>query len=648
MQGSGFLVANMTKYILYKIRTLHFYFAIRDMTNKNTLIFALILLIALAIWGISHFYSDALGPNTTSGAYGFVAQSSEKCVSCHTDIAGFTERHHDIGCTACHLGDAFAKDKAQAHQDMIIIPGNLANASKTCSTSGCHPGIDHRVQHSIMNTMSGVISINRMVFGESHHGLFAADSLTQSAADNHARDLCASCHLGAEKKEIGPIQQESRGGGCLACHLNYNKAALAEHYTKKIDGANKVSKFHPSISLNVSNDHCFGCHSRSGRISTSYEGWHETRLEKEEQPDTGRYRLLDDERVFRYVAEDIHHSKGLACIDCHGSTEVMGDGQTHAFQHEAELSQCKDCHFAQANQRTKPFDSLQFDTRSIISLRKIDPTNKRFVQGIKGQDLTNVFIENNQAFLLGKINQQKYQLSQPAAQCLAPAHSDVTCNACHTQWAPQCIDCHTSYDPDADGYDLLAQKDIKGRWNEDLGPFLADFPTLGVRENKGTRDIITMVPGMILTLDQSGYTQTPNDVTHQRLFAPIVAHTISPKGRDCKTCHNNPNAIGYGRGRFQAPPNKANSPWTFFAEFENWEHDNLPQDAWIGFLDTPKARSVTHDDTRPFTVAEQLKILEVGTCLQCHSDQSKGMKLALENFAKAKQLRPKQCFINEN
>ncbi|HHB79698.1 MAG TPA: hypothetical protein ENK85_10745 [Saprospiraceae bacterium] len=593
------------------------------------------------LWSVSRFYT--WGPHTVSGTEGFVADNTEQCNSCHHELSGFTEGHHDIGCTACHLGDASAKDKQQAHAGIIPIPGNLSDASRTCSTSGCHTGIDYRVQHSIMNTMSGVIAINRLVFGENHHGTFIADSLTQSPADNHNRDLCASCHLGAEKKELGPIQQESRGGGCLACHLNYTKAKSSEHFAKKIDANKQVSKFHPTISLQVSNDHCFGCHSRSGRISTSYEGWHETRLEKEAMPDTGSYRLLDDERVFRYVAEDIHHAKGLACIDCHGSLEVMGDGQTHAFQQEAELSQCVDCHFAQANHRTKPYDSLQYDTKTIIRLRQLDTQNKRFVQGIRGQDLTNVYIENNHAYLVGKINQQKYSLSPPAQTCQAPVHADVTCNACHTQWAPQCIDCHTSYDPKAPGFDLLAQKDISGRWNEDLGPFLADFPSLGVRESNGKREIITFVPGMIITLDQSGYTKLPDDVTHQRLFAPIVAHTISATGRDCKTCHANPNALGYGRGEFQKNPDNPKSPWTFISEYENWAHDSLPQDAWIGFLDLPKKRAVTHDDTRPFTVIEQQRILEVGRCLQCHSDHSKAMRLALDDFVKAKELRTPAC-----
>ncbi|MFN8134465.1 MAG: hypothetical protein U0Z17_04295 [Bacteroidales bacterium] len=47
---------------------------------------------------------------------------------------------------------------------------------------------------------------------------------------------------------------------------------------------NVLPKFHPSINLNISNDKCKSCHSRSGRISMNYEGWHETEM----KPGTGK------------------------------------------------------------------------------------------------------------------------------------------------------------------------------------------------------------------------------------------------------------------------------------------------------------------------------------------------------------------------
>ena len=55
------------------------------------------------------------------------------------------------------------------------------------------------------------------------------------------------------------------------------------------------------------------------------------------------------------------------------------------------------------------------------------------------------------------------------------------CSSCHTAWAPQCIGCHNEFDRNAEGYDLLENKFVKGEWVEYVGQFMADLPTLGVR-----------------------------------------------------------------------------------------------------------------------------------------------------------------------
>ena len=229
--------------------------------------------------------------NHLSNRY-FINRTFNGCVDCHDEMTGFEESHspEKMGCNACHLGNPNTTNKDFAHKGMILIPGNLSDASKTCGVTGCHPGIAERINNSIMNTMSGVISVNRFAFDELEkpEGHFNVKDLTQSNADNHNRNLCASCHLGNEKTEWGAINELSRGGGCNACHLNYSNEAIEQlnDYNKsKVKGQkskeSKIDfpKIHPQLSLNVTNNHCFGCHSRSGRISTNYEGWFETSIE---------------------------------------------------------------------------------------------------------------------------------------------------------------------------------------------------------------------------------------------------------------------------------------------------------------------------------------------------------------------------------
>jgi hypothetical protein len=154
-----------------------------------------------------------------------------------------------------------------------------------------------------MTTFAGVIATNRRVFGEDPHAGATpgqpphARQLGHSAADSHLRQLCVGCHLDHAKTTWGPIDQESRGGGCNACHLKYSPEAQAalKAYVPAIpersDGGAQVPpppsgkpfpRVHPRLSVHANGQHCFGCHSRSSRISTSYEGWHEMRHDPDE------------------------------------------------------------------------------------------------------------------------------------------------------------------------------------------------------------------------------------------------------------------------------------------------------------------------------------------------------------------------------
>lgn len=578
------------------------------------------------------------------------APHREACLSCHSGMTGFSDAHHPekIGCVACHLGDPMAEDLLGAHKEMIVIPGNLSDASMTCSTSNCHAGIDVRVSHSLMNTMSGVVGVNKFVFGEidTLDGFHNIKDLGDSPADTHLRNLCASCHLGQQKEETGPVHELTRGGGCNACHLNYSEPARKAHemyvkYQKKI-----LPKVHPSLSLNITNDHCFGCHSRSGRLSTNYEGWHETLLKEKDVIGKKNYRILEDERVFTYVEDDVHHARGMACIDCHGSIDVMGYGM-FAHQEEAVQTVCEDCHTNEKPQ-TVLFDEMNPDDQRMLQLRGFD-TDQRFVVGKKSKaPIYNVILnEAEKLVMLGKNSHKEYVLTAPGPDCTrGGVHSDLTCGSCHTSWAPQCISCHTSYNPKGEHYDLLDQKMAKGEWVEKGSHYFSEFPSLGVVDDGSSRKIKTFIPGMVMTLDQSGFTGKKGDVSKHRLFAPTSPHTISAKGQGCKDCHNNPVVLGYGRGALVYSKVGARGKWSFRAQFPISEHDGLPRDAWIGFMqkDTHE-RNTTRTHARSFTFKEQKNILRVGACLTCHKEHSQVAREMLQDFEKVLSRTTNQCVL---
>ncbi|MCW8822859.1 MAG: hypothetical protein OQK63_02160, partial [Ignavibacteriaceae bacterium] len=71
----------------------------------------------------------------------------------------------------------------------------------------------------------------------------------------------------------------------------------------------------------------------------------------------------------------------------------------------------------------------------------------------------------------------------------------------------------------------------------------------------------------------------------------------------------------------------------------------LPKDAWIGFLITRDETSTTRINTRPFTVEEQKKILNIGACLTCHEEQSAVMKESLVDFELILKNLSKKCIL---
>ncbi|HKI44853.1 MAG TPA: hypothetical protein VKA08_05905 [Balneolales bacterium] len=570
----------------------------------------------------------------------------EGCLTCHQNTTGFSPAHNPeaIGCTSCHLGDPFTLDKASAHKGMVLVPGNLGVAKQTCGRSGCHGEVVDRVDKTLMTTLSGIVSVDRYAFGETKdlNKFHLITEIGDSPADRHLRNLCASCHLGNMKTEFGPISQLSRGGGCNACHLNYSDSALASLsvYEKNPARIEEVSFTHPSLSLEITNDHCFGCHSRSGRISTNYEGWHDTLLKPGDVKDSSDVRVLDDGRIFLKAQQDIHHENGMACIDCHTSHEVMGDGNLYMHEEDQVKVSCIDCHFT-GKPETKTISQVDQESQLIIYLRKLNQKNRKYLVVKKsGFPLINTYInEEGKPELITKIDDKALPLKPPAPICVeGAAHKELSCKSCHTSWATQCVSCHTQYHPGETGYDLLDNKEVKGDWVEAAADYLVEAPTLGIRIEKEANDSVknivdTFIPGMILELhkkDLDPKSLANKNMIFRRLFAPTSAHTITKEGRSCESCHNNPVALGYGRGKLEYVKQGEFGKWTFTPTFPLVTYDGLPEDAWIGFLKTRKEYVATRTNVRPFTVAEQKKILTVGACLTCHKPESRPMKEYLD------------------
>ena len=562
----------------------------------------------------------------------------ESCLQCHQNTSGFSNYHNPelIGCSSCHLGNILSSDKDEAHKNMVLIPGNLSDAKETCGK--CHIEELKRINNSLMTTNSGLVAVDKFVFGEADHPNYHyhIKDIKNSPSDKHIRDLCANCHLGAEKKDFGEITQLSRGGGCISCHLNYSDDAKNDLDVYIASNKKELPKFHPSTDIFVNNTHCFGCHSRSSRISTNYEGLQETLLNEEDITDKDLYSVLEDKRVYKHMEQDVHHTKGLLCIDCHSSHEVMGDGKTHAHEEDAVTLQCSDCHFKE-KPNTIPYDSLDSESLLVFLHRNYNHTDKDVIAVKKdGHPLVNTYVDSlGNAFLIGKGDGTIHPLKPQSQVCSRDsAHQNVSCSACHSSWTSRCIGCHNQYDEDEpNAYDLLDKKYVKGQWKEYVAEFSSSQPALGVREHDGKNVIEPAIPGMILTIDKGSFVGKPDtDVSFHRLYAPNSPHTTTKDVRDCKSCHANSATLGYGKGSLTYETTNGKGKWVFLPEYALNSYDNLPEDAWVPFLkETDKGVvNSTRTNFRPLNVDEQKQMLLVGACLQCHQDDSEVIQHTLE------------------
>lgn len=574
----------------------------------------------------------------------------ESCMWCHSNTTGFTDAHDPqaLGCVSCHLGNPLTTNKDAAHKGLVNIPGNLSNARQTCGTAACHLNELEHIEKSLMTSNSGLVAVDKFVFYESDDldALYHIKQIGHTAAETHLRNLCATCHLGHDKLIAEPIHEKSRGGGCIACHLSYDDKSKTSfsNYNNYPDSIYAVGFHHPKIDLEIGNNHCFGCHSRSGRISTNYEGWHETTINHKDYAPSDTLRLLEDKRVFEKVEADIHHQLGMSCIDCHTYSDIMGDGNIYAHQEEAVKIRCEDCHTH--SYRTFIHKSKLDKVDEVIYKSRNYKQNKMLKTQLNNQTIINSnYLSETEAELHLKLADTSYLMSPPADVCTG-VHQNVSCSLCHSSWAPQCLGCHNEYDArDIRGYDHLKREQIRGEWNEFIGKFIAEAPVIGVDERDESHKYKGAIPGMIMTIDTGSFYGIKAPHAFHRLYAPSSPHTTQSKGRDCKSCHLNPLALGFGRGQLDLVHEKDQSYWTFENQFAKNKNDGLPEDAWTPFITEKEViGKSTRKAFRSLNQLEQKKLLEVGSCLNCHDDNSVVMERSLsENFTELKKEMTDAC-----
>ncbi|HEY4690340.1 MAG TPA: multiheme c-type cytochrome [Anaerolineae bacterium] len=304
----------------------------------------------------------------------------ELCLTCHEGIEAISVSHplDAFGCVICHGGDALALDADLAHASLRggKNPSDFSVVEASCGGSECHSGSaqDHRdhIQRattSIQATYAGAIAQVRQAFGAqsdvvARFGVYAiaddqvisplavpqlerfdpaASGDPQPVTDFAAK--CLTCHLSSQPRRAGRKQPANqpyyyRSTGCAACHTPYASDGLYRGGDPTIDKTQPGHASAHQLTTVIPYSTCNACHNR-GNYSLRQMAF----LPRPDLPTSGM--PLPEDRLHDYyqpIGQFTQCEWELDCIDCHTSTEAMGDGDLYSSKLDIQYIQCKTCH----------------------------------------------------------------------------------------------------------------------------------------------------------------------------------------------------------------------------------------------------------------------------------------------------------------
>ena len=523
---------------------------------------------------------------------------SDGCIRCH---AGIEEMHpgYPLSCVDCHGGDGNAATKEAAHvlpkvpppgdervlpenHDLawqrFVNPSNLRVAETVCGD--CHDSEVHDVRKSLHGTTAGHLSdgyyengLSRSkrtgwsVFAErDEDGTVPPGALgstqqvpgmgtsgSRSAIETHYSDLprkaCMHCHLWGEGRAVRGrvgLDGDYRGEGCAACHVTYADDGRSRSADPTVD---KLEPGHPiahRMTSAIPTQTCTRCHYGDASIGLSFRGMAQLMPGMPAGPDVpgttatllnGTYYVQDKDMT----PPDVHHQRGMHCIDCHGYVDTMGDGNIWPNMDHAVSIECTSCH----------------GTIDRVS----DMTDSR------GNRVSNLEREGDNWFLRSKVTGARHPVVQAkhvvdpkrpeynprAAEAMTGDHGRLECYACHSGWNVNFFGFHFDRNEQFTQLDLISGRRTPGRvttqekvfgtfsqfrlgFNHEgmVAPYMVGFSTIGsFHDDKGN------------TLLRQGLPVTAAGLSGVSLI-PHQTHTTRPEARSCVECHRSPTTWGLG------------------------------------------------------------------------------------------------------
>lgn len=283
----------------------------------------------------------------------------QKCQDCHpVSIDPF---HSEIACTDCHGGKSIALTAEAAHENFVKFPAHPDNMEKNCAP--CHAAQVQSARLSSHFTLKNEVNTVRMAFGAEKELQTLADipqheeiNSILGLAEDMLRRRCLRCHVYYPGEQ--QYEKTVHGTGCAACHMQFKEGSIASH----------------SFIKSPTDEQCLSCHN-GNFVGADYYGLYEHdfhwdfRTPYQKDGSTPRPYGVD----YHQLSPDIHKTAGLACIDCHAGSELMGSSPARIT--------CASCHLWQEGDEL-PLDNVRAENASLFVVTRHEQKNIRVPKAI--------------------------------------------------------------------------------------------------------------------------------------------------------------------------------------------------------------------------------------------------------------------------
>ncbi|MHC4993143.1 MAG: GC-type dockerin domain-anchored protein, partial [Planctomycetota bacterium] len=244
---------------------------------------------------------------------------------------------------------------------------------------------------------------------------------------------------------------------------------------------------------------------------------------------------------------DVHRERGLDCIDCHGKSEIMGDGNIYGHMDQATKIDCRTCHGTPDASPTLIDD----DGIALPNVAKDD---------------------GGQVILTTKVSEVEHLVplaldvvsSNPDAACAMNGNhlkpeGGLECYSCHSAWVPNCFGCHFERNEQEVGLNLMTGEYEVGkvRTNNKIFETLRPFAMGPNSDGRIAPYIVGCQPIADVTAPSGekildfAMPVTSNGLSGLALN-PVNPHTVRGVGevRTCAECHRAPPSLGMGSGHY--------------------------------------------------------------------------------------------------